>query len=162
MATTGAEQTAGALFVDTNVLVYANITEAPQHDAALAAITRARNDGRTLWISRQVLREYLVTLTRPQAFEDVPRATVLEQIRLFREHFEIADDTDTVTQQLIQLMNSIPIGGKQVHDANIVATMLAHRIPALLTHNGQDFKRFGDRIKVEAIRTPKSGKPESD
>ena len=151
MATTAAEQPASALFVDTNVLVYANVNEAPQHQAALAAIDQARKDGRVLWISRQVLREYLVTLTRPQAFQDVPLITVLEQVQLFQNHFEIADDTDTVTDQLMQLMDDIPIGGKQVHDANIVATMLAHDIPALLTHNGKDFERFADRIAVEAI-----------
>lgn len=149
MATTAAEQP--ALFVDTNVLVYANVAEAPQHQAALAAVTRARKNGRPLWISRQVLREYLVTLTRPQAFQEVPKATVLEQVRLFGEHFEIADDTDTVTGRLLQLMTDTPIGGKQVHDANIVATMLTHGIPALLTHNGRDFERFKDYIEIEAI-----------
>lgn len=151
MATTAAEQPASALFVDTNVLVYANVSEAPQHQAALAAIDQTRKDGRTLWISRQVLREYLVTLTRPQAFQDVPLTTVLEQVQLFQDHFEIADDTDAVTDQLMQLMDDIPIGGKQVHDANIVATMLAHGIPALLTHNGKDFERFKAYIKIEAI-----------
>lgn len=151
MAMTGAEPLASALFIDTNVLVYANVSEAPQHQVALAAIDQARKDGRTLWISRQVLREYLGTLTRPQVFQDVPLTTVLEQVRLFQNHFEIADDTNVVTDQLMQLMNDIPIGGKQVHDANIVATMLAHDIPALLTHNGKDFERFTDRIAVEAI-----------
>jgi len=122
-----------------------------QNAVALAAIDKAREDGRVLWISRQVLREYLVTLTRPQAFRDVPKAMVLEQVRLFQEHFEIADDIDAVTEQLMQLMDDIPIGGKQVHDANIVATMLAYGIPALLTHNGKDFERFADRIVVESI-----------
>lgn len=78
MATTAAEQP--ALFIDTNVLVYANVAEAPLHQAALSALQSARDAGRTLWISRQVLREYLVTLTRPQAFAAVPRATVLEQV----------------------------------------------------------------------------------
>lgn len=151
MATTAADQSADALFVDTNVLVYANVTEAPQHTAALAAIAQAHEAGRTLWISRQVLREYLVTLTRPQTFQQVPKATVLKQVRLFREHFEIADDTGTVTRQLLDLIAGILIGGKQVHDANIVATMLTHGIPALLTHNGKDFERFADHIRVESI-----------
>jgi predicted nucleic acid-binding protein len=72
-------------------------------------------------------------------------------VRLFQDHFEIADDTEAVTDQLIQLMADTPIGGKQVHDANIVATMLAYGIPALLTHNGKDFERFAGRIAVEAI-----------
>lgn len=149
--TTGAEPTANDLFIDTNVLIYANINEAPEHEAALNAITQAREAGRTLWISRQVLREYLVTLTRPQTFQDVPRAIVLKQIQLFIEQFTIADDTDEVTRQLLQLMADTPIGGKKIHDANIVATMLAHNIPSLLTHNRKDFERFENRIAVEPI-----------
>lgn len=149
MATTAAEQL--ALFVDTNVLVYANVAEAPLHQAALSALQSARDAGRTLWISRQVLREYLVTLTRPQTFAAVPRTTVLEQVRLFVERFQVADDTETVTANLLDLMGEVPGGGKQVHDANIVATMLAHGIPALLTHNVRDFERFVRWIRVEPI-----------
>ena len=56
MTTTAAEQP--ALFVDTNVLVYANVAEAPLHQAALNALQSARDADRALWISRQVLREY--------------------------------------------------------------------------------------------------------
>lgn len=141
------------LFIDTNVLIYANISEAPEHAAALNAITQAREAGRTLWISRQVLREYLVTLTRPQTFQDVPRAIVLEQIQLFVKQFLIADDTHDVTHQLLQLIANTPVGGKKIHDANIVATMLAHNIPSLLTHNHKDFERFEDRISVESIKS---------
>lgn len=152
MATTDAEQQTGLLFIDTNVLVYANVSEAPQHETARTAIEQAREDGRTLWVSRQVLREYLVTMTRPQAFQDLPLATVLEQVRLFQDHFEIADESDAVTDHLIQLMADTPIGGKQVHDANIVATMLAYGIPALLTHNSKDFERFADQIVVETLK----------
>jgi predicted nucleic acid-binding protein len=140
-----------ALFVDTNVLVYANVAEAPQHAAALAAITTARETGRTLWISRQVLREYLVMMTRPQSFETLPRETVLDQVRQFLEQFEVADESSAVTEHLRALMAEISVGGKQVHDANIVATLLAYGIPALLTHNTQDFVRFGKRIRMESI-----------
>lgn len=48
-------------------------------------------------------------------------------------------------------MESFNIGGKQVHDANIVATMLAYDIPCLLTHNTRDFERFGEVIRIEGI-----------
>lgn len=34
---------------------------------------------------------------------------------------------------------------------NVIATMLAYDIPELLTHNGADFRRFGDRIRVSDI-----------
>jgi predicted nucleic acid-binding protein len=48
-------------------------------------------------------------------------------------------------------MGNYPIGGKQVHDANIVATMLVYGIPCLLTHNAKDFERFGDIVTVEGF-----------
>ena len=140
-----------ALFIDTNVLVYANVMEAPLHEPALAAIHTAHQAGRTLWISRQVIREYLMTLTRPQVFENLPKATVLEQVAQFLERFQVADDTTAVTRQLLTLMEHYQIGGKQVHDANIVATMQVQGIRHLLTHNAKDFARFGDALVIEGI-----------
>lgn len=147
MATMDAE----ALFVDTNILIYANVLETPWHEPALAAIQSAHQAGRLLWISRQVIREYLVTMTRPQNFENLSKDTVLEQISRFIARFQVADDTTAVTGQLIRLLREIKIGGKQVHDANIIATMLAYNIPCLLTHNVKDFERFGKVIRIEGI-----------
>lgn len=139
------------LFIDTNILVYANVIETPFHEKALAAINSAHEAGRTIWISRQIIREYLVTLTRPQFFENLPKVTVLEQVDQFVERFQVADDSAAVTKKLVKLMVNFKIGGKQVHDANIVATMLAYKIPCLLTHNVKDFRRFEAMIRVEAI-----------
>lgn len=50
--------------------------------------------------------------------------------------------------RLVELMRSIEISGKQVHDAHIVATMQVHDIPRLLTYNVSDFKRFASLIEV--------------
>jgi predicted nucleic acid-binding protein len=41
-------------FVDTNVLVYANIAQAPLHTVALTRLQQIAQSGATLWISRQV------------------------------------------------------------------------------------------------------------
>lgn len=139
------------LFIDTNTLVYANVAESPYHAQALNAIQTAGQAGRPLWISRQILREYLATMTRPQAFATLPRETVLQQVIKFVERFKVADDTPAVTQQLLALISNHQIGGKQVHDANIVATMQANSVPCLLTHNVKDFKQFGKLIKIEGI-----------
>lgn len=76
---------------------------------------------------------------------------VLERIRYFEERFHVADDIASVTGQLIKLMRNYKIGGKQVHDANIVATTQAYDIPYLLTHNVKDFQRFGELIMIEEI-----------
>ncbi|MGE0820473.1 MAG: hypothetical protein AB7G75_06540 [Candidatus Binatia bacterium] len=45
-------------------------------------------------------------------------------------------------------MQQILLGGKQVHDANIVATMLVHNIPTLLTNNTDDFAPSAHLVTV--------------
>ena len=140
------------LFIDTNILIYANVATAPFHEQALNAIKSAHLAERVLCISRQVLREFIAARTRPQTFAQ-PSApdVVIERIRYLEEQFQVADDTAAVTEQLMKLMKDFKIGGKQVHDANIVATMLAYDIPCLLTHNVKDFERFGEIINIEGI-----------
>jgi predicted nucleic acid-binding protein len=90
-------------------------------------------------------------MTRPQAFKNLPKTTVLEQIEQFTTRFNVADDIPVVTGKLLDLLANYRLGGKQVHDANIVATMQAYGIPALLTHNTKDFERFADVIRIEKI-----------
>ena len=148
METTGAKP----LFVDTNILIYANVITAPLHTQALDVLKAAHQAGRPLWINRQVIREFIAARTRPQTFaQPATPAVIAERVRYLETHFHIADDTGAVTTQLIELMNNFPIGGKQVHDANIVATLLAYDIPCLLTHNVKDFKRFDKTIVIEPI-----------
>ena len=43
---------AESLFVDTNILIYANVARAPLHEAALKVLRDACQAGRPLWISR--------------------------------------------------------------------------------------------------------------
>lgn len=138
-----------AVFLDTNILVYANVQEAPLHNVALEAIECRYNAGLNLWISRQVLREFLATLSRPQSFSSPkPISTIIDRIHFFQTYFLVADDTIHVTERLLTLLEDIPVGGRQVHDANIVATMHAYGIPHLLTHNTKDFERFSNMIKI--------------
>lgn len=141
------------LFIDTNILIYANVSTAPFHEQALNSIKSAHQAERPLWISRQVLREFIATRTRPQTFALISTPNVvIERVRYLEEQFQVADDTAAVTGQLIKLLRDFKMGGKQVHDANIVATMLAYDIPCLLTHNVKDFERFGEIVRIEGMR----------
>lgn len=140
------------LSIDTNVLIYANVAGAPLHEQALKVLTSAYQSEQPLWISRQVLREFIAARTRPQTFaQPSTPEMVIERVWYLENRFQVADDTTAVTRQLIKLLEDFKIGGKQVHDANIVATMLAYDIPCLLTHNIKDFERFRDVIKIKGI-----------
>lgn len=140
------------VFVDTNVLVYAAIASSPFFAEAFGQLDAFRRAGVELWVSRQVLREYLATLSRPQPFAPpLPAPALIADIRRFESQFRIAEDGPAVTANLLTLLSTIPVGGKQVHDANIVATMQTHGLRRLLTHNTADFVRFAALIQVEPI-----------
>jgi predicted nucleic acid-binding protein len=137
-------------FIDTNVLVYANRTGSPHHPDAVELLARAEAHGTRLWISGQVIREYLSVVTRSQGvFVALPMARALERARFFAQRFWMAEDGRSVRATLLSLLASHPIAGRQVHDANLVATMLAHGITHLLTFNTADFRRFGGLVTIE-------------
>lgn len=112
-------------------------------------LAQLKADGSPLWISRQVLREYLAAATRPQPSGLVlPMSEALSDVRLFRSAFNLLEDGAEVFDHLLRLLAVHPGAGKQVHDANLVAIMLTHGIDQLFTFNVADFRRFGKLIEI--------------
>jgi predicted nucleic acid-binding protein len=137
------------VFVDTNILVYATQATSPHRDAARDGLRRFSTSERRLCLSRQILREYLSVVTRPQLFlKPVPMAEALADVAGFSTDFELLEDGPEVGKRLVELCRLVPIAGRQVQDANIVATMLAHGENRLLTMNRSDFRRFEPRIEI--------------
>jgi len=137
------------IFVDTNVLIRLHVETAPEHNTIREVIKQLITDGYEIWVSRQVLREYSSVLTREQPYtKPIATPLVAAQIRLFEMSYFIADENSQVTAALCNLMDTILIGGKQIHDANIVATMQVHGILRLPTLNPTDFNRFAKYITV--------------
>lgn len=150
MATTGGED----VFLDTNVLVYAVVEDGPLYPTACRAITKCSTGPSTCWISRQVLRELIATLTRPQPFAPpFPATIVIRQARHFEACLRVAEDGPEVMRRLLELVEQASVGGKRIHDANIVATMLAYGISTLVTHNTSDFLPFSGLITVKPLDT---------
>ena len=140
------------MFIDTNVLVVSRIPGVPDHNAARASLERAFRDPEPLRISRQVMREYLSVVTRPQTWPvAITREEALDDVSKLTRTFEILEDGPLVTEYLVALCREVPAGGRQIHDANIVATMLARGERRLLTFNTADFRRYGDRIELVRV-----------
>lgn len=136
-------------FVDTNVLLRALHSTLPGHDQARTLLDRMFDEECELWMSQQVLREYLVQASHPRTF--APPLTIgqiVQQVSQIEMLFRIANDTPDVTSHLLMLLQTHPTRGKQIHDANIVATMRAKAIKTLLTLNADDFRRFEDQITI--------------
>ena len=137
------------MFIDTNVLVYSRVPGSPDHDVARAMLDRALQGSEPLRISRQVIREYLSVVTRPQTWPvAITRDEALDDVNRLVSTFEILEDGPAVTENLIALCREVSVGGRQIHDANIVATMLTHEERRLLTFNTSDFRRYAHRIEL--------------
>jgi predicted nucleic acid-binding protein len=137
------------VFLDTNVLIYAAIPAFPQHGDAVLRLSELEADGAPLWISRQTLREYLSALSRPSTYTpSIPMATLLADISALLARFSVVEDGPSVTTALTTILAAVPCGGRQVYDANIVATMMSGGIRRLLTHNVGDFRRFSPWIDL--------------
>lgn len=80
-----------------------------------------------------------MTITREEALADVEGIMI---------GCEVLEDGPLVTASLLQICREFVVSGRQIHDANIVATMLTHGERRLLTFNVADFRRYGGRIEV--------------
>jgi predicted nucleic acid-binding protein len=135
--------------IDTNVLVYSTISSSPWHQEARQRLTALVDKGVELCLTPQVAREYLVVLTRGDIFEKRFTADeALGELEAILPAFALLDETEETLYCLRSLVQRYQVRGKAVHDANIVATMLAHGVIRLMTYNCDDFRRFQE-ITIE-------------
>jgi len=140
------------LFIDTNILVYANMPSSPNCQVArnkLAALAPAYH---SFWISRQSIREYMVVMTNLMKIAGkIDHEALLADISNFLSAYEVTDESQPVTSTLIELVKNHELVGKKIHDANLVANMLAFGIDTILTNNVDDFKPFSHLISIEPL-----------
>ncbi len=142
-------------FLDTNVLVAATDEARVECGQARSVLNQWSARGTALYVSGQILREYLVVATRPVEHNGLglSRHNALRNALAFRERTRLLEETTKVVDRLCSLLQQVECTGKQIHDAQVVATMLAYGIRALVTTNVGDFKRFSDRIAIVDLRT---------
>jgi predicted nucleic acid-binding protein len=130
------------IFFDTNILIYLANEDSPFHlEVAKTFKEIARKS--ELWISRQVLREYAVVMTRHGIVEKpLSSKEIVSDMEKWGSLFQVADETEEVTNILVELIKTYNIKGKSIHDANIIAVMTANSIQTLFTLNIKDFKKF--------------------
>lgn len=138
------------VFLDTNVLLAATDENRPSHQSALAVLNEWPAEGTTLYVSGQVLREYLVVASRPTDANGLalPMDAALGNVNAVLGRATVLEETAAVARRLRQLLTSVDCTGKQVHDANVVATILTHGIRTIVTENVEDFARFEDVVAL--------------
>jgi predicted nucleic acid-binding protein len=139
--------------LDTNILLTATDEGRAGYKVALDLLNNWPAQGTTLYTSGQVIREYLGVATRPAAQNGlgltVPDA--LDNARAFRSRMRLLTEDAKVANRLAELLRETKSGGKQVHDANVVATMLVHGVDTVVTLNTVDFARFGQHVHVSGL-----------
>jgi predicted nucleic acid-binding protein len=147
MATTDASDP--RWFVDANVLVFAANPLSPWHTAAVSRLQAAREEGISLLVNPQVVREFIAAASRPAPNAPPPPIDpIIENVRRILAAYMLLDEHAATIGRLAELLAVVPTHGKQIHDANIVATMLTNGVSTLLTHNTADFARFGAFIRI--------------
>jgi len=64
---------------------------------------------------------------------------------------DVLDDSSFVLPELLDLVRRFGVRGKQVHDANVVATMRAHGVTRLATFNWSDLRGFEELIALAPL-----------
>lgn len=140
---------ADSLFLDTNVLLDATVPSRPQHTRVTEFFRRL--PGLTnLCLSGQVIREYVGVCTRPRSANGLglPIEDSLKNVETFLRVAVSLDETRAVTKMWMSLVANYQVSGKQVHDANIVATALTHGVRHIVTSNLADFERYNDILTL--------------
>jgi len=138
------------VMLDTNVILSATDEGRAEHRQAMLIFSNWAGHGTALYASGQIMREYLAVATRPADKNGLglEQADALANVRAFRTRTSLLSEDSKVTDCLLSLLDETRCSGKQVHDANVVATMLVHGIGSLITMNLADFARFEHHIKV--------------
>jgi len=119
-----------AVFLDTSLIVAATVAAHPSHDSAARFVDDLVSETGQLCISPQICREFLVVLTRQPVGNRV--FTIEEAIAvldMWTTGCLVLEENATVVQECLRLVRRHGVLGKQIHDCNLVATMLAHGIP---------------------------------
>jgi predicted nucleic acid-binding protein len=139
--------------VDTNFLVYSTVSSNPWHHEARGWLTALKLQEMVLCATTQILREYLVVLTRGDVFKTTFTADeALSELEALLPSLEVLGETEESAARLRDLVRRYQVRGKQIHDANIVAVMLSHGVSRLATYNRTDFERFKE-VTLEPIQT---------
>ena len=134
--------------VDTNILVYARGSEAPQHLTALRVLNSLATGSESWVLPWPCIYEFLRVVTHPRVFDPpTPLEAAWEAVELLLDSPSIVAvaEGERHREILSELLRNSPVTGNLAHDAHIAA-LLEHGVDEIVTAD-EDFRRF-TRLKV--------------
>ena len=135
-----------SILIDTNVLIRGMSATMAQHHEAKTAIDHLQSRGWETAIVPQVLYEFWSVATRPVEANGLgfDQKQAWTDLQWLRTHHIFYAENATLYPLWETLIHSIPVSGKNAHDARLVAAMQLHHIEHILTFNVQDFRRYSN------------------
>lgn len=126
---------------DTNILLRGLTPADPPIEVA---IERLVVEGHELFATTQNFIEAWNVLTRLESQNGfgMTAADAAHALRDLEDLFPRLPDQDTVFSEWKRIVHQFDVRGVQVHDARLVAVMLAHGIRHILTLDTKDFRRY--------------------
>jgi predicted nucleic acid-binding protein len=130
--------------IDTNILARLAEPGHTMHQPALDAVKRLTQQRHKLHVVPQNLYEFWVVCTRPTSANGLGKSApeAVAELTSIKSLFLLAEDTPAVFSAWERLVASIPVLGKNAHDARLVAAMTVHGLSHLLTFNAKDFRSY--------------------
>ena len=133
------------VMLDTNVMLAATDEGRAEHCDAVTILNEWAAGDTTLCTSGQILPEYLADTTLPTEHNGLglKSADAVSNVRAIRERTAfLVEDARVADPPAGTCWADVECSGKQVHEANVIATMLVHGVGTVVTMNLADFARF--------------------
>ena len=131
--------------IDTNVLIFAEISTSQHHARARTLLTELAEGGHPWALPWPCAYEFLRVVTHPRVFSPpVPLDRALSDLRqvLGSPSLRLLHETPRHPEVMEEVLRDGAVAGNLVHDAHIAALCIEHGVSELLTGD-RDFKRFG-------------------
>jgi predicted nucleic acid-binding protein len=129
---------------DTNLLLRLADPASVQHTTATAALAELFRRGDEVFVAAQNLIEFWAVATRPVEVNGFGWTSqrAAREVTDLRARFPVLPDSPAIFERWLDLVEQLPIQGKRVHDARLVAVMMVHGVEHLVTFNLPDFSAF--------------------
>jgi len=132
------------ILVDTNVLVRSVERTHPLRRTARNALRHLYEQHHELYVAIQNISEFWNVCTRPVQFNGLGNSIEATSRLTSRmeSFFTILPESMETFRKWRELIVTYSVKGTKVHDARLAATVVAYKLDAILTFNGDDFARF--------------------
>jgi predicted nucleic acid-binding protein len=136
---------------DTNLLLRLADPASPQHSIAANALARLVGQGNEVYLTPQNFIEFWAVATRPVEANGFGWSSerTSKEVTDLQERFPLLPDSPEIFARWLELVRRLPVHGKRVHDARLVAVLQAHGVQHLVTFNTGDFAVFASLSLVD-------------